>query len=138
MLIHRGLINDLCQLYTTVITTWFKCVPLSREQQCISSMDFVAYATFAGAYSAAMDFVLAFIPWPLIWSLQLKKKEKLGVAVAMSLGVIAGATATMKCLAIQTIAQGDFTCWSPASQLERHTLTRGCRLWGLPCYLGQC
>ncbi|KAK0752652.1 hypothetical protein B0T18DRAFT_305977, partial [Schizothecium vesticola] len=96
-------------LYTTVITTWFKCVPGGREQQCISSMDFVAYATFAGAYSAAMDFVLAFIPWPLIWSLQLKKKEKLGVAVAMSLGVIAGATATMKCLAIQTIAQGDFT-----------------------------
>ena len=81
-------------------------------EHCISSMDFLTYATFAGAYSAAMDFVLAFIPWPLIWSLKLKKKEKLGVAVAMSLGVVAGATATMKCLALQTMAGGDFTCRS--------------------------
>jgi len=34
-----------------------------------------------------MDFVLAFLPWRIVWSLQMKKKEKFGVAVAMSLGV---------------------------------------------------
>ena len=38
-------------------------------------------------YSALMDFVLAFLPWRIVWSLQMKKKEKFGVAVAMSLGV---------------------------------------------------
>ena len=38
-------------------------------------------------YSALMDFVLAFLPWKLVWSLQMRKKEKFGVAVAMSLGV---------------------------------------------------
>lgn len=35
-----------------------------------------------------MDIVLAFLPWKLVWSLQMKLKEKLGVAVAMSLGVL--------------------------------------------------
>lgn len=39
-------------------------------------------------YSALIDFILAFLPWKLVWSLQMKTKEKLGVAVAMSLGIL--------------------------------------------------
>ncbi len=35
-----------------------------------------------------MDFVLAMIPWKIIWGLQMKKKEKFGVAIAMSMGVL--------------------------------------------------
>ena len=35
-----------------------------------------------------MDFVLAFLPWKIVWNLQMKKKEKFGVATAMSLGVV--------------------------------------------------
>lgn len=42
---------------------------------------------FAG-YSALMDFVLALLPWKIVWNLQMKKKEKFGVATAMSLGVV--------------------------------------------------
>lgn len=42
----------------------------------------------AVAYSAGMDIVLSFLPWKLVWSLQMKLKEKIGVAVAMSLGVL--------------------------------------------------
>jgi len=38
------------------------------------------------AYSAAMDFTLALLPWKLLWNLQMVKKEKLGVAVAMGFG----------------------------------------------------
>ncbi len=34
-----------------------------------------------------MDFVLAFLPWKIVWNLQMKNKEKFGVAAAMSLGV---------------------------------------------------
>ena len=40
------------------------------------------------AYSAAADFLLALLPWRLIWSLQMNKKEKLGVAIAMSMGLL--------------------------------------------------
>lgn len=35
-----------------------------------------------------MDIVLAFVPWKVIWSLTMNKKEKFGVLVAMSMGVL--------------------------------------------------
>lgn len=40
------------------------------------------------AYSGAQDFVLALLPWTIVWNLQMRKKEKVGVAFAMSLGVL--------------------------------------------------
>jgi hypothetical protein len=39
-------------------------------------------------YSAFADFALSFLPWPLLWSLQRQMREKIGVAVAMSMGVL--------------------------------------------------
>ena len=35
-----------------------------------------------------MDMLLALLPWTVIWGLQMKLKEKIGVAVAMSCGVL--------------------------------------------------
>jgi len=37
-----------------------------------------------------MDFILAMLPWKVIWVLQMKRIEKVGVAVAvaMSIGVL--------------------------------------------------
>ena len=35
-----------------------------------------------------MDVVLAFLPWKFIWSLQMSKKEKVGVVTAMSMGLL--------------------------------------------------
>lgn len=35
-----------------------------------------------------MDIVLAIIPWKIIWNLTMNKKEKFGVLMAMSLGVL--------------------------------------------------
>lgn len=32
--------------------------------------------------------MLALIPWMVLWNLNMKRKEKAGVAVAMSLGVL--------------------------------------------------
>jgi hypothetical protein len=40
------------------------------------------------AYSAAMDFVLAFLPWKVILGVQLRRREMIGVTVCMSLGVL--------------------------------------------------
>lgn len=95
-------------MYLTVIFTWIKCVP-GKTEQCIETGPYVSYSIASGAYSAAMDFLLAFLPWPLIWGLQMQKKEKLGIALAMSLGCLAGATAIMKCVSLPTLANGDFT-----------------------------
>ncbi len=35
-----------------------------------------------------MDIVLAFVPWKIIWTLTMNRKEKIGVLVAMSMGVL--------------------------------------------------
>jgi len=35
-----------------------------------------------------MDLLLALLPWKIVLGLQMKKKEKLGVAVAMSMSVL--------------------------------------------------
>ena len=40
------------------------------------------------ALSAAMDAVLALLPWKIIWTLQMKTREKVGVALAMSMGIL--------------------------------------------------
>jgi hypothetical protein len=35
-----------------------------------------------------MDFILAALPWTFLYRLMLRKKEKLGILVAMSMGVV--------------------------------------------------
>lgn len=60
----------------------------SIHAKCWNRNVVVTYTKFAAAYSAAMDFILAFVPWTVIMRLRMRFKEKLGVAVCMSLGVL--------------------------------------------------
>jgi hypothetical protein len=39
-------------------------------------------------FSVCMDFVLALLPWKVIWNLQLNTRDKFGVAIAMSMGIL--------------------------------------------------
>lgn len=48
----------------------------------------VSVLTSLTDYSAILDFVLAFLPWPILMNLSMKRREKLGVAIAMSLGAM--------------------------------------------------
>ena len=54
-----------------------------------------------------MDIVLALLPWKLLWNLQMRKKEKVGIIVAMSMGVTAGTMATVKTVALNRFSTGD-------------------------------
>lgn len=40
------------------------------------------------AYSGCMDFILALLPWMVLWNLEMKKREKAGIALAMSMGIL--------------------------------------------------
>jgi hypothetical protein len=40
------------------------------------------------AYSGIADVLLAFLPWKVVLALQMKRREKIGVAVAMSMGIL--------------------------------------------------
>ncbi|KAH8904827.1 hypothetical protein BR93DRAFT_916595 [Coniochaeta sp. PMI_546] len=100
----------------TALFLFVQCTPvykawiISASGTCWDSRVTISYSIFAGAYSAAMDFILALFPWFLIWNLQMNKKEKVGVAVAMSLGVLAGITAVVKATYLTGSSRsGDFT-----------------------------
>jgi len=69
------------------VFTWTTCTS-PGQTNCVSSDVFVNFSIFAGAYSAAMDLVLAILPWKMIWGLKMDTKEKIGISVAMSLGIL--------------------------------------------------
>jgi len=39
-------------------------------------------------YSGLLDTILAFLPWKIIWTVTINKKERLGALIAMSMGVL--------------------------------------------------
>ncbi|KAK2771248.1 hypothetical protein CKAH01_14397 [Colletotrichum kahawae] len=94
---------------------WVQCAPIEKNWhpdlpgKCWDPKVAAYYGVFAAGYSALMDILLALLPWKLVWGLQMKLKEKIGVAVAMSMGLFAGATAIVKCTTIPTLLSGDFT-----------------------------
>lgn len=80
----------------TALINYIRCWPLDKLWDFTGAlpgtcwpMDAVnKYNTFSAVYSGIMDIALALIPWTLIWSLQMRMKEKIGVAVAMSMGIL--------------------------------------------------
>lgn len=86
----------------SALFVWIQCKPIQKawhpfmEGTCWPPEVIVKYNIFSAAYSAIMDLTLALLPWKLIWGLQMKRKEKIGVAVAMSCGIFAGITAIIK------------------------------------------
>ncbi|CAI4220042.1 unnamed protein product [Parascedosporium putredinis] len=103
----------------SVIMTWIPCDPRRASTVCVPVSVYVNYSIFAGAFSGAIDLGLALLPWYLIWDMNINIREKLGIGVAMSLGVCACATAILKCVALPTIARGDYTSdHTPALDLD--------------------
>jgi hypothetical protein len=39
-------------------------------------------------YSAACDFTLALLPWKILMGFHMYRREKIGVAIAMSMGIL--------------------------------------------------
>jgi hypothetical protein len=58
------------------------------EGTCFPSKIVQDYNTFVAAYSGVMDIVLALLPWKIIWTVTINKREKLGALVAMSAGLM--------------------------------------------------
>ncbi|KAK3319517.1 hypothetical protein B0T19DRAFT_268688 [Cercophora scortea] len=90
-------------LGTSAVFVWVECLPWQQGGNCVSLDVAVDYNTFSCAYSSAMDVALAFLPWKYIWGLQMSKKEKFGVVVAMSMGVFAGVAAAIKTSTIHLV-----------------------------------
>ncbi|KAM7217503.1 hypothetical protein V8F06_007134 [Rhypophila decipiens] len=98
-----------------VILVWVKCTPVQRTWDksvpgtCWEPLPVNIYGAFVGCYSGVCDILLALLPWKLVWGLRMQKKEKFGVAIAMSLGVLAGVTAFVKSEKIFILGQDNFS-----------------------------
>ena len=77
-----------------VLITWIQCWPVEKtwrpsvEGSCWPKVYHVNYNIFGAIYSGVMDITLALMPWLIIWSASMTLKEKLGVIIAMSMGVL--------------------------------------------------
>ncbi|RAL67100.1 hypothetical protein DID88_007880 [Monilinia fructigena] len=95
---------------------WNPSIPakcwLSDEQYTTISM-------VVGGTSAVADFVLALLPWIILWNINIKRKEKFLITSSMSMGIIA-----MVCGVIRTI---NFSCLSSRSDYSYKTT--GLILW---------
>ncbi|KAK0648514.1 hypothetical protein B0T16DRAFT_327201 [Cercophora newfieldiana] len=102
-------------LALSAIFIWARCTPVVKtwhhgmDGTCWDPLVNTNYGLFSGVYSAFVDFALSFLPWPLIWNLQMRLREKIGVAVAMSMGVFAGLGAIAKVLQLHNLSNMDST-----------------------------
>ncbi|KAI0015037.1 hypothetical protein F4780DRAFT_784525 [Xylariomycetidae sp. FL0641] len=97
----------------SIILNFAQCTPSKKlwmpniEGSCWSRDISPLFNIFSGVYSGCMDIALAMLPWIIIKQLQMRRAEKVGVAVAMSCGILAGATAFVKSAYIPTLGSMD-------------------------------
>ncbi|KAH7035774.1 uncharacterized protein B0I36DRAFT_96709 [Microdochium trichocladiopsis] len=95
------------------VLPWVQCRPLVKTfvdfwpGECIDKAHSVRYGTIQGVYSAITDFTLALLPWKILWALQMRPIEKVGVGIAMSLGMAAGAMAILRSMALYKLSSID-------------------------------
>ncbi|RFU34709.1 hypothetical protein B7463_g1634, partial [Scytalidium lignicola] len=95
----------------TALFDYVRCSPIAHvwdptiPAKCwLSTEGFTRFSMAYSAISVIADFVLAALPWVILWNLQMKKKEKLVIGGAMSLGFFA-----MICGVVRTIAVRDLS-----------------------------
>ncbi|KAJ0333871.1 hypothetical protein COL922a_010342 [Colletotrichum nupharicola] len=108
------------------LSLWIGCVPLEKRWKpfgdgtCYDLKWVVSFGIFVSVYSGLLDLALAAIPWMILMrptpaeessGLTLSKKEKIGVSVALSMGVLAGIAAFVKASYMRSVndTTGDFS-----------------------------
>ncbi|AEO70849.1 5889bcb4-e80d-4a4a-a150-786807b6c81e [Thermothielavioides terrestris] len=99
----------------TALFTWVNCTPVRKtwdlsvqDGSCWPGEVLLHYNMFSAAYSAFLDIVFAGLPWKFLWGLQMRRGEKLGVGLAMSLGVFAGIAGFVKAALLPRMLSTDF------------------------------
>ncbi|PVH96838.1 hypothetical protein DM02DRAFT_686833 [Periconia macrospinosa] len=88
--------------FPPAIMPWVLCKPIAKAfidiipGTCIDRTPSIKFAQFQAIWSGIIDVSFAFLPWVILWKLDMRIPEKIGVGVAMSLGVLAGVTALVR------------------------------------------
>ena len=78
----------------SALNPWVQCTPTHKAWnsavpgRCMDTALAVRYGIFNAAWCAAMEFALALLPWKQIARLQMRTQERIGVAVALSMGIL--------------------------------------------------
>lgn len=99
------------------IIIFASCIPAEKiweptiAGKCWDPSYVVNVSIFAGVYSGFMDLLLALFPMILLRPLRIDRKEKIGVCIAMSMGVFAAIAAFVKSSYIPKLGRWkDVTC----------------------------
>ena len=119
----------------SAILQWIRCVPVQRlfdwtvAGECWSQEAVTRYNTFSSAYSGTMDICLAIFPWKIIGGMTMNRKEKLGVLLAMSMGVFAGTASLFKVSKISSLTSFDPSMCPKVNGLSVKPMINQCDLF---------
>ncbi|KNG49035.1 hypothetical protein TW65_04017 [Stemphylium lycopersici] len=110
----------LCTITTSLL--YAQCIPTAflwdrTIQGGYCWLNFTQVGLTMGAWSAAMDFVLAILPWHVLMGLNMKRKEKITIATGLSLGIFAGACSIVRTIELQSLASMENYVYDTASML---------------------
>lgn len=97
------------------IIPWVQCRPLTKTfvdiipGTCINKYPSVQFGRFQAIWSAILDVSLALLPWKILWGLKMRFAEKIGVCIAMSMGILAGAAAIIRGHYIELLTTQDLS-----------------------------
>ncbi|KAI0977194.1 hypothetical protein F4678DRAFT_412133 [Xylaria arbuscula] len=98
-----------------VIFPFVSCIPYDKifdpsvPGKCMDEGVSIGYFIFEAAYTSFIDFALVVVPWRILSKLQLRRVEKLGASLAMSLGILSGIVTIIKASYTSEITDPDFT-----------------------------
>ncbi|KAJ6017688.1 hypothetical protein N7451_001067 [Penicillium sp. IBT 35674x] len=107
-----------CLVITTVLTLFasitviVQCVPVRKSWDpstpgtCWLNFSNVGYTV--GSWFVAADFSFAILPWFVVWDLNMKRKEKITVAVGLSLGIFAGICGIVRTVALSGLDASEY------------------------------
>ncbi|CAJ2508252.1 Uu.00g094380.m01.CDS01 [Anthostomella pinea] len=111
-----AIISLIMMMIPALVLPWAYCQPLEKAFDhsvpgtCVFSTSVnVSYGTFEAGLSAFFDFALAMLPWKVIWGLQMLRAEKIGLGMAMSLGIFSGAITIIRAISIVRMANHDLS-----------------------------
>ncbi|KLU87014.1 hypothetical protein MAPG_06020 [Magnaporthiopsis poae ATCC 64411] len=99
---------------TNIVLLWVRCTPLEKTWNptvggsCRPWEVNLGVAEASAAHSGVVDLGLAMTPWMLLSKLNIKRREKIGVCLAMSMGVFAAAATFATVSKLELLASADF------------------------------
>jgi hypothetical protein len=121
----------------SAVFIWVQCEPLPKAWDpsipgvCWNGGTAIYYGIFNAGWSATMDFALALLPWTIIWGLSLQMREKIGIGIAMSMGVLAGVCAIVKGFYLVELQDEDFSCKCTHPSDLKHTTQMRIAAWSM-------